>query len=284
MLGSVVRALPALLLAVVSLGILASPAGAQSGGEGGVIIAKGPAAVDRPVTGDVVVLSGPVRISAPVNGNVVVFSGQTMLERGARVTGDVTWAETQPRVGSGAEVLGQVQRFGGGGLSGGPGAGLLGGLAFWLAVSVSTLVLGLVLLWLGPRAADAAVATARGSLGSSLGWGIFAVIGLPLIALLLVVTLLAIPLSVGLFLALLPLYSVGYVTTCWLLGRRVISEAGRPVTFLAGWGILRLVALVPILGGLTALLAAVLGLGVLFVAAWRARTGGREGTVEPAVT
>jgi hypothetical protein len=44
------------------------------------------------------------------------------------------------------------------------------------------------------------------------------------------------------------------------------------VAFLAGWGILRVLALVPILGGLVSFAAMVFGLGALIVAIWRART------------
>jgi type IV secretory pathway TrbD component len=42
-----------------------------------------------------------------------------------------------------------------------------------------------------------------------------------------------------------------------------------------GWAILRVVALVPILGGLVWFAAAVFGLGVLVVAIWRGRSAAR---------
>lgn len=44
------------------------------------------------------------------------------------------------------------------------------------------------------------------------------------------------------------------------------------VAFPAGWAILRVVALVPILGGLVWFAAAVVGLGALAVASWHARS------------
>ena len=43
------------------------------------------------------------------------------------------------------------------------------------------------------------------------------------------------------------------------------------VAFLAGWAILRVVALIPILGGLVWFAAVVFGLGALVVAIWHAR-------------
>ena len=45
------------------------------------------------------------------------------------------------------------------------------------------------------------------------------------------------------------------------------------MAFLVGWAILRVVALIPILGGLVWFAAVVVGLGALAVAIWRARTG-----------
>jgi hypothetical protein len=47
------------------------------------------------------------------------------------------------------------------------------------------------------------------------------------------------------------------------------------VAFLVGWAILRVVALVPILGGLVWFAAVVFGLGVLVVAIWRGRSAAR---------
>ena len=44
------------------------------------------------------------------------------------------------------------------------------------------------------------------------------------------------------------------------------------LAFLAGWGILRVLALVPVLGGLVGFAAVAFGLGALLVAIWRART------------
>ena len=47
------------------------------------------------------------------------------------------------------------------------------------------------------------------------------------------------------------------------------------LAFLVGWGILRVLALIPILGGLVWFAAVVFGLGALVVAIWRARTTSR---------
>jgi hypothetical protein len=87
---------------------------------------------------------------------------------------------------------------------------------------------------------------------------------------------------------LLPLYALGYVTTAWVLGRSIMSGPHRRlVRFLAGWAILRAIAIVPVAGALVWLGATVFGLGLLTVALWGARRSGRgpavpARTVEPA--
>src|SRR2546421_372105 len=91
-------------------------------------------------------------------------------------------------------------------------------------------------------------------------------------AVVMLVTLVGIPLGLGVLLALLPLGALCYVVSAYVLGRRLVKPpTGRIPAFLAGWGILRGAALVPFLGALTWFAATVFGLGVLVVALWRAR-------------
>jgi hypothetical protein len=101
--------------------------------------------------------------------------------------------------------------------------GFVGAAALWIAVSVSALVLGLLLVWLAPRAPEAAFAAASTSPGATIGWGLLLFLGLPILAVIALVTLVGIPLGVALLLALLPLYAIGYTTSAWLLGRRLVG-------------------------------------------------------------
>jgi hypothetical protein len=76
-----------------------------------------------------------------------------------------------------------------------------------------------------------------------------------------------------LLLALGLLYTIGYVAGAHVLGRRLVGwPKSRFLAFLAGWGILRLLGLIPVAGGLVWLVAAILGLGVLWVAMRRSTT------------
>ena len=98
---------------------------------------------------------------------------------------------------------------------------------------------------------------------------------LPIVAVLLLVTIVGIPLGLFLLFGLGLVYSIGYVVGGLALGRLAREGADLSyLAFLAGWGALRVLALVPFLGGIAWLVGTVLGLGTLWVAA-RAPSGDR---------
>jgi hypothetical protein len=143
-------------------------------------------------------------------------------------------------------------------------------------VSVSTLIVGALLVWLAPGALRAAERAVREHAGASVGWGVALALGVPLLAILALVTLVGIPFGVAVLLAAIPVLLVAYATTAWIVGRRVLRNRSTSpwVALLAGWGILRVLALIPAAGALVGLAAMVVGLGALAVALWRARTPG----------
>ena len=152
-----------------------------------------------------------------------------MLARGARVGGKISkedWADAAN------------------------GWGWVSVLGWWLAVSVSTLIVGALLVWLAPGALYAAERAVREHLGASVGWGVAIAIGVPLLAILALVTLVGIPFGVALLLAAIPVLLVAYATTAWLVGRRVLRNRSTSpwAALLAGWGILRVLALIPVVG------------------------------------
>lgn len=68
--------------------------------------------------------------------------------------------------------------------------------------------------------------------------------------------------------SLVPLYAIDYVAAAYWLGRRIIvARRSRALAAIVGVAILRVVALVPVLGGLTWFAATLFGLGLLVLAA-----------------
>lgn len=284
---TIIRTSAALTLAVLALMVFAPAASAQADDDepdnivvltgraevregetvDNVVIADGPVVVDGTVRDALIALNGDVLVRGTAQEDVVAVDGRVRIADGGRVDGDVV-SRHRPVVEAGGQFDGSWQRWNPRAWTGA--ASIAGWLGLWLAVSVSTFVLGLVLGLLAPRAA-AAVDDAATTIGPVILWGLVLLIGLPIVAVLAMVTLLGLPLGLGLLLALGLIYAIGYTAGAWILGRRVVRGSSPIVAFLVGWAILRVVALVPFLGGLAWLAATVVGLGAIVVAGRRAR-------------
>src|SRR4051794_19674025 len=256
---------------VVITGGAVVPAG-QTAGD--VVVLDGTVTIAGHTTGDVVSVSGPVRVTGRIDGDLIAVSDRAVLGPRARVGGDLRYGDERPVLASGASVAGDVSKEDWADAAGGWGWVSMVGL--WLAVSVSTLIVGALLLWLAPGALHAAERAVRDRLGATIGWGVAIAIGAPLLAILALVTLVGIPFGVALLLAAIPVLLVAYATGAWVVGRRVLRtrSTSRWWALLAGWAILRVLALIPIAGGLVGLAATVVGLGALAVALWRSRRPG----------
>jgi hypothetical protein len=229
------------------------------------VLLSGDAVIDGTVAGWLVVFNGRTEIIGTVEEDVVVFAGDVVLRSGSRVGGDVISLE-DPQVEEGATIGGRVDdlatrwnlydvTFG-------------GRFAWWVAYTVSTLVLGLVLVLLARGVDRASVRALRERLGATIGLGLLVFVLLPIVAGLLVATIVGIPLGLSLLFALALVYSIGYVICALALGRLVVKDpTSRYVAFLVGWGALRVIALVPFLGGISWTLSTLLGLGMLWVTA-----------------
>lgn len=236
----------------------------------GVYVASGDARIAGEVDGDVAVLSGDVLLSGRVAGDLFVADGIARLLPSAEVTGDVEYGGERPQIARDARVRGDVTTQDwpdiGGALA------WVGTFVVWLAVSLSLLALGTLLLLVAPRAADALEERSRERLGPTIAIGIAILIVLPVMALIAAVTLLGIPFAVGLGLALLPLGATAYLASAFALGRRMVpAPRGRMLALLAGLGALRLAALVPVLGVVAGLAALIFGLGLIGAAIGAAR-------------
>ena len=243
-----------------------------------VVILDGPAVIDGHLDGAVVALNGDIRVSGTVEEDVVALRGRAIIASGARVGGDVV-SSRDPQVDPGATVEGETRtvRFSFRAL------GVFFWVAWWIAVTASLLVLGIVLLALAPAAMAASYAVARGEPGRAIGWGLAVAVGLPVASILVMVTVVGIPLGVLGLLSLALLYAIGYVVAALALGRMMVKEPTRRyLAFLAGLVILRVVGLIPVIGGLVTFVAAAYGLGALAIAAWRAaRRSAPIGAVMP---
>jgi hypothetical protein len=230
-----------------------------------VYVADGDVTVRGTVDGDLVVGDGDVTIRGKVTGDVVTLAGTAILGRRAQVEGDVVYADNRPKIASGSKVGGDIKKIDAGDV------GIGVHIAVWAAVTLSTFLLGLLLLLLFPKAADAIARSLKTKTGMSALTGVLAFLLLPLIGVGLLLTILGIPLGAGLLLALLPLYGLAYTVSAFAIGRLILKKTPRILAFIVGLVILRGLAIVPFLGPIVWVVATVLGLGALLLTALRSR-------------
>ena len=256
---------------VVLVGRVVVPRG-QSVGE--VIVFSGRVVVEGIVRGDVVVVDGPITVSGQVSGSVVALSGSVRLLDTAQIGGDVL-AHGRVDVAAGASVQGRMSQD----VSFTVSRSLRTVAAFvsWLAVAVSTLLLGLLFAFVAPRALERSAEAGRTAPWASAGWGLALALGGPVLAVLAVALVLGIPLGIGLLLSIVLLSLLGVVVTAQTVGRVLVDEDRRPTTaFLAGWGIATVLGVIPYVSGVVYGASAIFGLGAATVAIWRARGPRRE--------
>jgi hypothetical protein len=251
---------------IVLSGTVDVPRGARVGE---VVVFSGRVRVDGVVTGDVVILEGPVTIRGQVDGSVIAADGDVRLGDAARVGGDVS-AGGSVFARSGAEVGGersQGVRFS---LEGPLAA--LGELLGPVAIAISVMLVGALLLLLAPRGADAIADAIASAPLASLGWGLLVAVAVPIAAVALTVSVLGLPLGLALLLSAGLWWLIGIAAAAWCLGRALVRHTHRRiVALLAGWAVVAAVGLVPLLNAALWSVGPVVGLGAIVVASWRAR-------------
>lgn len=108
------------------------------------------------VSGDAVVVAGRTTVSGTVDGDLVTLTGPAELLAGAEVEGDLIYGDEEPELAAAADVGGELRDQGWNWDDVSGVLPLIGGIAIWIAMSISALVLGLSLIAFAPRAADAA--------------------------------------------------------------------------------------------------------------------------------
>jgi cytoskeletal protein CcmA (bactofilin family) len=236
----------------------------------GVFVANGDTTIAGEVAGDVIVLSGDVTVSGRIDGDLFTAGGTARLLPSAEVTGDVDYGDEHPAIALDARVHGDVSK------QDWPDVGsLFSGITqflIWLAVTLSLLVFGALLLLIAPRAADSLYTRSRERLGPTIAIGVAIAIMLPVVTFVAAITIVGLPLAIGIGLALLPLGTVAYLVSAYALGRRMVeAPRHRMLSFFAGLGALRIAAYVPILGTVVGIAALVFGLGLIGAAIGAAR-------------
>jgi len=239
-----------------------------------VIVIRGDALIGGTVHDTLLVIDGHADIAGRVEGNVTVIRGDVTLEGGSfanRVTiinGSVT-RET------GSVVEHGINRHGAGFFP------VLFLWLFWLSMTITVVVAGLVFAAIGGRQLSTASALMTDQLAYSILGAVVIWLGIPFLAALVFVTVVGIPFALALAFLVLPLlWLLGYLVAGTRLGGALFQLAGRRppsghpyVAVTLGLILLQIVVLVPVVGWLIGVLAGIWGSGALALVALRAWRG-----------
>lgn len=243
---------------------------------GGVVAAGGSLGLAAPIGGDAMLAAGHVTVSNRVGGSIEVATGDLRLTSKAAVSGDVTYRSSKTAsIDPGATIGGVVAQKSmpefprprvGTLLAAAAGALFLAKLVS----VVSTLVLGLLFLSLFPRYTRSTIETLKKRPWASLGLGFVALVITPIVALLLLVTLLGAPLA----LILTALYLVGmYLGRVFVIlwaGMALFAWRNKQVrdvwALVVGLVVYSVLTVIPFIGGLVTLFVILFGLGAILLA------------------
>jgi hypothetical protein len=198
--------------------------------------------------------------------------GALRLTSKAAVKGNLTyWSDNEASIDANARVAGAIEKKVPSGDLGSPQdllrffAGV--NLFFKIVTFVSTLILSLLLLHFLPRFTRDNVAVLRERYWQSLGFGALVLVATPIVAFLLIATLLGLPLGLILLSLYITAIFVSRIFVALWLGLVVLEKIGRRAheawAMVIGLFIFSALGLIPILGGIISLVAILLGLGAL---------------------
>ena len=243
------------------------------------VVISGNVQVDGTIQDFLMVIDGDAEISGRVDGDIVAISSTIDLTADAVIDGDINLIDSDLNQAPGSQVLGDVNDefeihwwvF------------LIINFVFWIGMTIAVLIFGLLLVAVAPRQAANAAATMTADPGWSILSAAIAFIGVPIAAIITFVTVIGVPLGVGVLAFMLPaIWFVGYLVGGLMLGTLIYSQAtgrvrgNRYLAVVTGLAIIQLFALVPFLGILVAILMGFWGAGAVVLLAWRSFRAPRD--------
>jgi hypothetical protein len=220
------------------------------------------------------VINADAVVNGTVEGEITIVNGTLTLGPQATVN-DISLVRSELVEEPGSTITGDVDRttrwvFWS------TGAAILFGIAFWLAMTISLVLAGLLFAAIGGRQLKLASALMTGAPGPSILSGVIASIALPLVAVVAIATLIGIPFGLGILLVLIPaIVFLGYIVSAnWfgtLLLNRAMPDNGSVHPYAqvtVGIILLQFLLLIPGVAPVVFLVAGIWGGGALIWLAW----------------
>ena len=255
----------------VSAGELLVAEGAHVGGKilGGV----GTMELDGRVDGDVQAGAGEMIVRGTVGGDIDAEVGRLVIEDGAVVGGRMSYVSSgMAEISDGASVRGELtfDQSTPKVADDNDGPAIAAFFRTWGACA--SMVLGALLLWVGGPLSRRAMDTARDETAHRLGLGFAVALVVPALAGVMGIFILPLPVSFLLMVLLFVGLWFGRVIAAGALGSFLLVKAGQAdpnpyLSLFVGLLVLFAAAMVPVLGFLVGLAAAMVGLGALYATA-----------------
>lgn len=247
-----------------------------------LVVIRADATVDGTVHETLLVIEGDATVRGQVD-DVVVIRGTLRLEAGSSVD-DIHLYDSDLDQDPGATVRGDISRDSGWWSR--PWA-IVFGVLFFLGFGLVFFLSALLFAAVGGGQLGRAARTMTATPGQSVLGAVVLVVGLPVLAVALMVTLIGIPAGLGLLLFALPVtWLLGVVVAATWLGLLVTSRQAAPPAHpygaaAIGAAIFLALMLVPGVGFAAISLLGLWGSGALAVVAWQAARGGRGESAAP---
>jgi len=241
---------------------------------GYALLAGGDVELEGRIDGNVKIAGGRVRIAGEIGGNLDVVAGELSIDSGARIGGTLTYRSGETaEIAPDAVIVGGIERHEISHRRPSLGAiiGIVAGISGVLLVGLA--ILGVALHAAVPELLVSAVAGIRTRFWTVLGLGLALLIATPVVANLLLFTIVGIPLAAFAFLIYAALLPAAMVTAAYWAGGGLAhavgwSYTGEPLGWrmlwtLVGLVLLLLLAIIPFLGIFLLTVALALGLGGL---------------------
>jgi hypothetical protein len=222
-------------------------------------VAAGNLTVSDTINGDLHVAAGKIRLTskAAVGGNLIYWSGHpASIDENAKVAGVISQRVPKERFRSSTEKIAAMV------------AGFI--LLAKIVGFISTLILGLMLIYIIPNYSREVVSTLRDRTLASLGLGFLMFLATPVVIVFLFVTVVGIPLALILSAVyLIGIYLARILAILWI-GSTMLGWFGKTVregwVLVIGLVIYSILTLIPFVGGLVTMLAVLVGLGASLLA------------------
>jgi cytoskeletal protein CcmA (bactofilin family) len=243
---------------------------------GAVVVIDGTATIDGTVTDSLTVINGTAIVTGTVRSDLTVIAGTLDLRTGAQVQ-DVNLIDSDLVRADGVIVTGAIESRDGFEIPSGVLAAL--SIYFWIAMTLTVVVAGLAFAAIGSRQLNEATRVMTGEPSNSFIGGVFLWVVLPIVAVLAMLTLIGIPLGLGVLVVVLPtMWFLGLIVAGARLGTFILhrddAATRRPLAATTlGLVLLQLSLIIPVVGGLIVMLAGAWGAGALTFMAYRAAGG-----------